>query len=99
VILCDLHKCFLILFLLQSFYSFSIIRYKVQVIDNTLFDRWHVTLFTSVSSLIRNGYSRLRMSKNKRFILGGAISLKLNFPQIMYMTKLHYANLLLFIDY
>jgi hypothetical protein len=30
----------------------------------------NLTLFTSVSSLIRNGYSRLRASENKQLLLG-----------------------------
>jgi hypothetical protein len=41
------------------------------LIEKTISHNVHFTLFTSVSSLIRNGYLRLRTSENKHFLQRG----------------------------
>jgi hypothetical protein len=47
----------------------------------------HLTLLTSVSTLITHEHSRLRTYENEHFILGGAISLKFKHLLIIEKTK------------
>jgi hypothetical protein len=65
------------------------------LIEKMLLHNVHLTLFTSISSLISNGYSCLRISENKCFLLGGAISLKFKPLLIMHVTK-HFTMLILY---
>jgi hypothetical protein len=53
------------------------------LVEKTLLHNAHLTLFTSVSSLIRNGYLRLRTFENGRLLLRRAINL--NFKPLLVM--------------
>jgi hypothetical protein len=66
---------------------FSISFLPPRVTEKTLLHNVHLTLITSVSPLIRNGYSRLRTSENKHFLLRGAISSKFKPLLIMHTIK------------